>query len=516
MLGLVYAGVSGILLTLGFAPYSQAWVGWVALVPLAFYIVWQKVLWGEAARLGSFCGLIHFLCSLFWLTNVSWLGWSLLGLYLAVYPMVWAILWQQLTLSKPKEFTSGYNLRVAVLGASAWVALEWVRGWMFTGFPWNMLGVTQCSIVPVIQIADLGGVFLVSWLAAFVNCVFAMHLRRFLLEIKGKQALRPRVDLIVVILLLVGTFMYGVYRLKHLISSQTQLQYLVIQPNIPQDPWRQAPSSETLQKLRDLTLEGLSGLEGENLPDLIIWPETPISVSVFESEEFYNIVKEIVSKTSRPLLLGSNDYVPPKVYNSAVLFGDGEAQVYHKRHLVLMGEYVPFTKIMPFLRKLVPPGMDFSPGNGADKLDLQKPDVGMSPFVCFEDVVPRLALDSMRKNPDFFVNLTNDGWFRESCASQQHINNALFRTVEFRRPMIRVTNNGITAVISENGILQKIFSDAKGNVHGAGFMRGMLMIPKNTVTLYQRLGLWVPKLCLIVVLVGLILFKRKEDRAGDV
>lgn len=477
-------------LTLGYAPYSQAWLAWLALAPVSFYFILERQTFWSAFQLGYFLGMVHFLSSLLWLTQVSCLGWCVLSAYLAVYPALWVVFWNGRVKSM-QAYTSTAILCCAAEGAFVWIILEWARGWMFTGFGWNALGVTQHAVWPLIQIADLGGVALISWIVAFVNFIFALHLRRLQLELKRIQSLKPRLDLIVMIALLSLCFVYGVRRMYESFPLKTHLRFLAVQPAIPQDPWKPVPASEALGTMKQLTLQGLAAAP----IDLIVWPETPMAASVLAHSTFRAIAQEIIQDRRNALLLGSNDYVYNKVYNAAMLLQNGTAQIYHKQHLVLMGEYVPFSKQLPFLRRFVPEGIDFSHGKSPEILRLANTDLKIAPLICFEDTLSDVVRKSLPLRPDLLINLTNDGWFRRSAAAQQHMDNALFRAVEYRLPMLRVTNNGITAVISEKGIPIQIFRSASGDLHGSGWMKESLAIPlRDSSTFYAQWGNWVPSL----------------------
>ena len=162
MTGWICAGGSGLLLTLGFAPFSQPVAGWVGLIPLAYYGQRQKPGIRDSFLLGWFFGFSHFLTSLSWLQTVTISGWVVLSAYLALYPALWFVLWVRFAGQDPDRMTSWGNIRHSFLGSCAWVLTEWLRGVVFTGFGWNSLGVSQGDLLLIAQVADLGGVLLVS------------------------------------------------------------------------------------------------------------------------------------------------------------------------------------------------------------------------------------------------------------------------------------------------------------------------------------------------------------------
>ena len=160
--GWLCAGGSGLLLTLGFAPFSQPVAGWVGLIPLAYYGQRNRPEPRAAFLLGWFFGFSHFLTSLSWLQTVTVAGWAVLSAYLAIYPALWFLLWVSFAGRDPDRMTSGGNIRHSLLGASAWILTEWLRGVVFSGFGWNSLGVSQGDLLLIAQVADLGGGLLVS------------------------------------------------------------------------------------------------------------------------------------------------------------------------------------------------------------------------------------------------------------------------------------------------------------------------------------------------------------------
>ena len=158
MTGWLCAGGSGLILALGFAPFSQPVAGWIGLIPIAYYGQRQQPDLRDSLVLGWFFGFSHFLTSLSWLQTVTISGWAVLSAYLAVYPALWFVLWVRFSGSDPERMSSIGNIRHAFLGASAWAVTEWLRGVVFSGFGWNSLGVSQGDLLLVAQVADLGGV----------------------------------------------------------------------------------------------------------------------------------------------------------------------------------------------------------------------------------------------------------------------------------------------------------------------------------------------------------------------
>jgi apolipoprotein N-acyltransferase len=503
--GWLCAGGSGLVLTLGYAPFSQPVAAWIGLIPLAYYGQRQQPDIREAFLLGWFFGFSHFLTSLSWLQTVTISGWAVLSAYLAIYPALWFVLWVRLAGRDPDRMTSWGNIRHSCLGASAWVLTEWLRGVVFTGFGWNSLGVSQGDLLLMAQVADLGGVLLVSWVVAFAGLTLALTARRFELEIRGSQKWRPRWDFTAGVIVVGLTMVYGARTLlRPLPESVVTLRYAAIQPAVPQDPWRSAKVSRVAQELKKWSE---LALVGGGPVDLLVWPESLAGTGWREEPELQAAMQVVRRMGARALLTGSLDVRGPETFNSAILFQGPEGkppEVYDKTHLVVMGEYVPLAGVFPWLRKLVPPGGDLTAGKKSEVFSLESPSVRLVPLICFEDAVPRVVRRAVQKLPHLLVNLTNDAWFGASAGSRQHLENARLRAVETRLPLLRVTNDGVTALISPRGvILAEVRDPETGSVREPGFLQGELELREPKATPYTRWGEWPVWLSMGLVAVGL-------------
>jgi len=510
------AVVTGLALTGSFAPYAQAWLGWVALVPLACWFCWHRVPWRRAGQLGFVAGLVHFLTSLSWMTTVTTAGMIALSAVMAAYIALWTIFWSWIAGGPDGQFSTLVNIRRCFYGACAWVALEWLRGWLFTGFPWNFLGVSQAPVVVLCQIADLGGVYLVSGLIVFASLTFAVTIRRLELELRAKMKAKAHLDFSLAMFLIGVSFLYGSKVLLAPPPQGEKLHYLCVQPDLLQSLETPTSALEAMSRMEVLMAEALRQRKPEDMPNLVIWPETPVAASFFEDPDFHGTVQRLTEGQPFALMLGSNDYSGVDVYNAALLLqpGDSDIQMYYKNHLVIMGEYVPFTQDYPWMQKYSPLGSNYSAGASPGIFNLKRPAVNFAALICFEDTVSREARRALSARPYFFVNITNDGWFLRTGQSQQHLYNAMFRAIEFRRPLIRASNNGVTAVISERGaIVNMRGSFEKKDYFDAGYIEGGIVIPPPPVTLYERLGEWVPALGGLVsagVLIGLWMGRKRK------
>jgi len=512
MMGWICAGLSGLGLTMGFAPFSQPLAGWLALIPLAYYGERQKPNLRSSFLLGWFAGATHFLTTFSWLTTVTVAGWIALCLYMAIYPALWLVIWVQLAERKGEGMTSLRNIRHAMVGASAWVLTEWLRGTVFSGFGWNTVGVSQGNLVLLAQIADLGGALLVSWVVVMGSLTLTLTARRFELEIRGAQKWKPRWDFTAGIFVLGLTMVYGARSVLRSPPAPLQkLSYVAIQPSVPQDPWKAAKMFRVAEELTRWTELALTG---RNPVDLLVWPESLAGTGWREEPEFQKAIQNARHMGARSLLTGSLDIRGPETFNSAILFTGPEGrspQVYDKNHLVIMGEYVPLAGVFPWLRKLVPPGGDLTAGKNIGILELAGSGVKIAPLICFEDSVPEVVRRAAQKMPHLLVNLTNDAWFGNSAGSRQHLENARLRAIEVRLPLLRATNDGVTAWVSPKGVILSELRDADtGSVREPGFIMGQIELVAPRATVFTRWGHWPVWISCGLVLLGLI---RRRDVA---
>jgi len=464
---------------------AQEWLAWLALTPIIAAIwfgqaprlapiassssvatrkgVVQRIIerWfrlvrhrvGRAAVLGYLCGLVFFWAAFSWLTTVTGFGWFILAFYMALYPAAWGA-YLALASRMAGDFTrSGPNLRMATLGAASWVALEWVRGWLFSGFGWNNAGTALYQNLPFIQIAEYTGVGGLSFLLVFTNLIAVITVRRFIQEIRAVR-IRPHWDFSINMVLIASVFLFGVRAIfaPRDKAGEIPLRVASIQPNIPQDEKFDPRHEEKIfQRLEALTEIALAWE-----PQLLLWPEAATPRELYADATNFGFVYGIAGRHDVNLLLGTLDFDSERrLYNIAALINErgGRTQSYRKRHLVPFGEYIPFREGFPLFAwivgDLVP--SDFAAGTEVAVMELDDPALKVGPLICFEDTLGELTRESVLAGAQCLVNLTNDGWFLESAAARQHLANAIFRAVENRRPLLRCTNTGVTAFIDPLG-----------------------------------------------------------------
>jgi len=461
-------------------------------------------------RHGYLIGLIYFGGTFWWISNVTAIGAFFLVLYLALYPAMWFLLVARL-LPRARNESSVAALFHALAAASLWVMLEWWRSWFLTGFNWNELGISQAPSIVFRQLAAFGGVHLISFIL-----------------VREKRVVRASVPFAAALFVVASCFALGCFHLRRHQAEMPGpvLSFACIQPNIPQIPYDGGPiqkyrddERDALEKAEKLSLDALTG---DAKPDLLIWPEAFTGMEIYERGRLGEIVRDIASASDRYFLLGAQDSDPQRVYNCAYMYGPGfdTYQYYRKTHLVMLGEFIPFGDVFPKLHDWLGVGMDMTAGPGPKLFTMQKPVMTLAPMICFEDTLPDVANKAARLRPDFFVTITNDGWYTGWCAAwgiRQHLNHAVFRCVEHDRPMIRCANTGISDVIDQNGTVTSRFLGANGmETDVGGVFSGQLRFYPPHATLYESWGEWIILIsALVSAMLGIRFFGPAKGSHGD-
>ena len=508
--------MSGLLLVLSFAPFSCATCGWIALVPAWWVITRSERVHLQPIRHGYLIGLIYFGGTFWWVSNVTVIGTIVLILYLALYPAIWFLLVNRLILQR----AGGSHIIFQVIaGAALWVTLEWWRSWFLTGFNWNELGDSQSPSIIFRQLAAFGGVPLISFVLVMVNILWAEGILAIIETFQEKKVIRASLPFAAALLIVAVCFALGWhYLLRHRGETLgSGLSYICVQPNILQIPGEDTSSVDADNREKEAlhSIEELSRQALVTKPDLLIWPEGSLEEGVFMDRPLNEVVHALCQANDGYFLLGSPDYQDHKLYNCAYLFGPGgkRFQYYQKTYLVLLGEYLPFGNTFPWLRKAVGIGMDMTPGPGPKKFIMEKPAVTFSPLICFEDTLPEVADRAAELGPDFFVTITNDGWYQGWTAAwglRQHLAHAAFRCVEHDRPMIRCANNGISCEINQDGTVVERLREASGSdVDVGGIFAHKLEFYPAHVTFHEAWGDWIILIsALISGMLGLQFFFR--------
>jgi apolipoprotein N-acyltransferase len=475
---------------------------------------------GQAFLLAYACGILWYAGTCYWIYNtmrqyggVGTLAAAgllfLFCLYLAIYHGVFGLLISLLAGPGDGESTNHFNRRALLLAPFAWVAVELART-RITGFPWNLLGISQVDNIPLSHIATVTGVYGLSFEIMVVNTALAAA---FVLRTERGQRSKRKPLLLATVSAMV------VLQAGRLISPPivpTDHTARLVQQNIPVlqgGDWTKEYFEGTLRDLSRISLSApganSSGPDqppaSSEHPDLIVWPESP---APFYSTDpmFREAVSNIARQAQTWMLVGSlgirNAGETPErateLYNSGSLVNPaGEwGERYNKMHLVPFGEYVPFKRVFGFAGGLTKEVGDFSPGTSRAALQAGSK---LGVFICYESIFPDEIRQLAANGAEVFVNLSNDGWYGDSGAYAQHLKQARMRAVENDRWLLRDTNTGVTAAIDPYG---RVVSSMPRKVRDAMDAHYALT---NVTTFYTRHGDWFAYLCAIISVAGLLL-----------
>jgi apolipoprotein N-acyltransferase len=486
--------LSAVLLVLSFPHVDCGALIWGALVPWLFAVDGPKK--RRAFGWSYLLGVFFFAGALYWFMFVTVPGGILLffylGLYFALFGLACAYFFQRPLWIK------------CVALPSAWVTLEFVRGHLLSGFGWVDLAHSQHKNWLLIQIADVTGVYGISFLVVLVNILVKENLAFVLagLEVPPRREL-VRLN-VVVLCVLLGAFGYGFWRVTHA-PRMDVVKVGLVQGNIPQDEkWILTEREAIIDKYLLLSKEAV-----KDKPDILIWPETAFPGFEQETPYLMDRIREFVRESGIPLLLGIVTTTDTEYYyNSAVLLspaGDTVDQ-YDKLHLVPFGEYLPLRKQLPQPVIDLVGIEDFSPGK---KPTVFHPsvrykdgmrEVPLSVAICFEDTLAHITRRFVQNGAQLLVNMTNDAWFKDSKEPFMHLQASLFRSVETKRSLVRAANTGITCGIDPYGRPLKYGQDHKRKKTYVDAV-AVFWVPLNReVTFYTKMGDIFTYFCFLCIL----------------
>lgn len=490
---------TAIALWLSFTPVEAAPVAWIALVPLCLLL--------RIPHLPKRSYRVIYLAGMIWaVATVQWMrlghpamygAVAAMGIYLAFYFPAFVVLGRAACLA---------GLPVWLACGLVWTSLEFLRGYLLTGFPWYFLGHSQYRFLPLVQISDVTGAYGISFiLACFSGCVAGQVSGRWLGKLglavdetqDGIKRDRPAIAIGSCLLLVAVSYGYGVFRLNEAVSVEEGPVIALAQGNFTPESKHDPDKWQRMVIDHDLLTRRAAGLR----PDLIVWPETMFPVPdrvVMDGLEDDDLTaflppdakglnsnwaaQEIASwrdQQARTLLTNRSQEAGASMmvglltevasdsgrerFNSAAFLRPDVGYVgrYDKNHRVIFGEYIPLRSVFPWLARVTPFGAGFGIDAGDETVVFDDSKFSYAPIICFEDTVPQLVRRVMNtksdsgKSADVLVNMTNDGWFRGSSELDQHLISATFRCIEVRRPMVRAVNGGISAFIDSSGRIRQ-------------------------------------------------------------
>jgi apolipoprotein N-acyltransferase len=524
-------------------------LGWVAVAPLLIALLRARepdtlqLLAGvrllpakpaQAFLLGYVCGILWYAGTCYWIYNTmrqyggvgtfAALGLlALFCLYLALYHGAFGLLISLLASEPDGNATNPFSRRALVLAPFVWVAVELART-CITGFPWDLLGISQVDNIPLSHIATVTGVYGLSFEIMVVNTALAAA---FVIRAERGRPI-PRKPLLLATAAAIIVLQAGRLISPPVLSTDHTAR--LVQQNIPVlqgADWTKEYFESTLRDLSRISLTtpvlnpagGAQASSGSNpgpnppaRPDLIVWPESPAPFYTTDPV-FRETVSNIAREAQTWMLVGSlgirNAAESPgratRLYNSASLVNPGGEWVgrYDKMHLVPFGEYVPFKRVFGFAGGLTQEVGDFSPGSSRAPLQAGS---RLGIFICYESIFPDEIRQLAANGAEVFVNISNDGWYGDSGAYAQHLKQARMRAVENDRWLLRDTNTGVTASIDPFG---RVVSTIPRKVRAALDAPYSLT---NVTTFYTRHGDWFAYLCAIISAAGLLLNFRFRAR----
>ena len=501
---------------MSFPKFGHPACAWVALAPLLVAVARTCGRAGSPAParpvrraflLGLASGLVYFAGALYWLVDVMVIYGglaqpvalalaALLVTYLALYPAVFALivgaLWRRV------------GTWALALAPAVWVTTELGRATLLTGFPWALLGASQATQLPVVQLASVTGIYGVSALVAFGSAAAAMVATG-----RGPRRIVAPASVVILILIVAA---WGRARIASgdLTGQGTPVRVGLVQGNFAQDiKWDASLGPVILDRYLRLSTETIS-----RGAQLIVWPESSVPFYFLGDRARAEAIRQLARAGRVHMLLGSDEYEqrnesgggPSEVrfYNSAfMLRPDGEVSgVYRKMHLVPFGEYVPLKRMLFFVAPLVQAVSNFSAGDRPAVLPVDGHRA--STAICYEVIYPGLIRRFVSEGSELITTITNDAWFGRSSAAYQHFEQASMRAVEQGRYLVRAANTGISGVVDPYGrVLERTnLFETSTVVREVRFLQGR--------TIYSRIGDVVAYSSLAITALALLILRGKS------
>lgn len=479
------AVLAGVLMVCSFAPLEWWFVAPLALTVLFYF--WCSTTPLKAALTGFSFGFGVYI------TGVSWVYISLktyggmpTAMAVAAVVLLAAILASYIALAGyiQARITSNKLQRLTII-PFVWVIFEWVKGVLFTGFPWLDIGYTQTTVL-LSEYAAIGGVYLVSFVLASCAAVLVVVITE-----KTHRLKAVAFGLLLLVIAYSASFI-------HWSKPQGRaVNIAVVQGNVPiTEKWGSYYQGRVINKY--------VGLSSQVPADLLVWPETALPLAIQQINK--QLKQSIVPSNGAALLTGLVDQPDGGgIYNAAALYcGNGNSQIYRKKHLVPFGEYLPLRSMLNWLLEYLHiPMSDFSSWQGEQALACND-DLKIALSICYEDAFAAEMRDGLG-DAGIMVNISEDAWFGDSLAAHQRLEIARMRAMELARPMVRSANTGPSGFIDADGKVVKVTEQFKPQ------SISHLVQPMYGDTLFKKFGNWIVWLSMLVL--ALIVLRQARNRS---
>jgi apolipoprotein N-acyltransferase len=471
-----YALLGSFLMFASQPPLELSWLAWLAPLPW-LWIATAPALPRRTHLVLWLAGAVYWMAVLHWIRlahPATIVGGLFLSLYLGIYLPLW--------IAVVRIGVFRWSLPVWLVAPIAWVATEWLEAHVLGGLLMATPSHTQINWTPLVQIADLGGAYLVSLVILLVASGLCEILRLAITLGIPHRALRMTFATLIPLAAVLASLVYGYHRLDQLQSPSTPPVRVALVQGSHRAVWVHDPQRNfrVMRTYEGLTRDAAREAKERDEPlALIVWPESmhrgglydypddyefpaETGMTVAEAEQMGpQMLRDLATETGTPLLVGIDrivirDQTRYDIYNSAAAV-DRQGNLvgtYDKVHLVMFGEYVPLGDIWPVIYNYFPIG-GLTPGEGPEAFEIEG--VHYMPTICFETVLPHIVrgqvaqLTAAGKSPDVLVNITNDSWFDDSSELEMHLTCSRFRAIECRTPLVVAANGGLSASVDKFG-----------------------------------------------------------------
>ncbi|HVM97179.1 MAG TPA: apolipoprotein N-acyltransferase [Candidatus Acidoferrales bacterium] len=473
--------LSAALYAMPFPPWNQAWSSWVALLPFLSAIdgvaptlsFWWGLLFGHLAHWAVAWWVPEAIAHYY---RQPW--WFALGFAELTSPLFWSGYYALFAAFASYTQPLSRVPRMIVL-AAGWVTCEFARAHLLTGAPWLMLGYALAPQLRLVQVADFGGVYLLSFLSALVNVAIADAL------LDPKHAFgdyrRWLVPAAVILVVFVSSYAYGSWRLARELPTEPAASVAIVQGNNQDGAyWRPGQYGKGLDRYLDLSVQALE----EHHPELLIWPEAAVTMFLDHEPRHQALIRDVLTRGGADLIVGAPHYVDtdpalPEFYNSVFyMTAAGITGRYDKVHLLPFVEYFPLK--LDYVRRRFERVRSFVAGQDASLLETRLGPVAMA--ICFEAIFPDLVRRRVGAGAGALVVLSNDIWLGDGAGAQQHLAQVTLRAIENRVWVLRATTTGVSAVIDPYGrIVEQSQTFVPATLSAS-------IVPLHIDTFYKRYG----------------------------